>query len=133
MSNMPAEVEAVFATFPSTARDKLNRIRSMIFHAAVDTKVGEITECLKWGQPSYLTAKNIGSTVRLGWSEITPDRVSVYFICNTNLVERFRDLYADQIQFNGNREIYFDLSDAIQETALTHCLSMALTYHRDKT
>lgn len=133
MNTPPADVAAVFATYPSAFRAKLMDIRELIFQAAADTKVGALNECLKWGQPSYLTTPKIGSTVRLGWSEKAPDRASVYFICHTNLVERFRELYPDSFRFDANRVIYFTATDDIPATDLSHCLSMALTYHRDKT
>ena len=132
MNVPPADVAAVFETYPPVYRAKLLEIRAVIFQTATDAKVGDLTECLKWGQPSYLTAPKIGSTIRLGWSEKSPDRASVYFICHTDLVERFRDLYPDGFRFDANRVIYFTASDEIPAKPLSHCLSMALTYHRDK-
>lgn len=132
MNDLPRDVADVFASYPSSHRDKLMAIRALIFQTGIDAKIGKLTECLKWGQPSYLTAPKIGSTVRLGWSAKAPDRASVFFICHTNLVERFREIYPDSFRFDGNRTIYFEASDQIPETNLSHCLSMALAYHREK-
>ena len=133
MTAIPANVEIVFATYPAPARSKLMEFRGLILATAKAENVGEITETLKWGQPSYLTAPKIGSTIRLGWSEKTPERVSVYFICTTHLVDRFRDIYPDTFTYDSGRVIHFDLTETIPETEFSHCLAMALTYHRNKT
>ncbi len=132
MTSIPSDVEATFATYPDRIRDKLLSIRDMIMSAAKDTNVGALTETLKWGQPAYLTAPKTGSTIRLGWSSKHPDRASVFFICHTHLVDRFREIYPDSFNYVDNRELFFHETDTIPETELGHCLAMALTYHRNK-
>lgn len=132
MNAVSKDVAAVFASFPPPAQAKLMEIRLMIYEVAKSENVGPLNETLKWGQPSYLTAPKIGSTVRLGWSEKNPDSVSAYFICTTHLVDRFREIYPNSFEFIANREIRFDLSAPLPEKELSHCLAMALTYHRNK-
>ena len=108
------------------------RLRSLIVEAAASSDgVGEIAETLKWGQPSFAPKKpRIGSSVRLQNND--DGSMSLMFICNTNLVERFREIYADDLNFIGNREIKVQDADNIPENALKHCIAMALTYHLAK-
>lgn len=70
--------------------------------------------------------------VRIDWKPRQPDAYAMYFICSTNLVSTFREIYSDQLVFEGNRSIVFNLDEEIQTDAVSHCVAMALTYHLDK-
>ena len=131
---MPRAVEEVFATYPEEAQRCLLRIRELIFKAAeARPEVGDLTECLKWGQASYLTEKSkSGSTVRIGWSAKKPEEVGVFLNCNTSLVETYREIWPNQLNYVGNREIALSLKDDIPEAVLSSCITMALTYHLNK-
>ncbi len=130
MTNMPADVAEVFQSYQAAQRGTLLKLRQMILDTAERNNLGEIVETLKWGQPAYITRNRTGSTIRLGWSSKKPERASLFFICTTDLISRFRDLYADQFSFEGNREIYFETSAPLPRTPLGHILTMALTYHK---
>ena len=52
----------------------------------------------------------------------------MHFICHTGLIARFRELYGEELAFEGNRTIVIDTSKALPDAALRHCVSMALTY-----
>ena len=105
------------------------QIRSLIFDVAHETEgVGEITEMLKWGQPSYAPLKSrIGSSVRLGVSKSA--HPALFFICHSGLVDRFRELYQNELEFEGNRAILLPSSKPVPEKALRHCIAMTLTWH----
>ena len=124
----------MFTTFPKHARDVLLRIRHLIFETADETDgVGSIEECLKWGEPSYLTVKpKTGSTIRIGWKPDMPDHGNVFFNCQTSLVADMRERYPDEFLFQGNRRLMFALTEPIPEDALRHCFALALTYHSRK-
>ena len=109
-------------------RATLAELRRLIFATAAETPViGELTETLKWGEPSYTPKRpRIGSSVRLGVTK--EGRVAAYFICHTNLVDRFREIYPDTFAFEGNRAILLDPSAPLPESELKHCFAMALTY-----
>lgn len=92
--------------------------------------IGRVEESLKWGEPSYATLA--GSPVRLGWSEKEPEKVGVYFHCQTKLVSTFREVYPEVFTLEGNRGIVFSVGDVIPEKELRHCLELAFTYHRRK-
>jgi hypothetical protein len=58
-------------------------------------------------------------------------RYAVYFHCQTDLVETFRELYPD-LRYGDNRSILLDAGEKLPEKALRHCIGLALTYHLRK-
>jgi len=124
-------VEAVYASYPANSGKQLRDLRQLVLDVAEETPgVGEIEECLKWGQPSFVTKKpKSGSTIRIDAVGDEPGKVAMYFICNTNLVERFREQYPETFDYRGNRALVFDADEALPENELCHCIAMALTYH----
>ncbi len=127
-------VGAVFGAYPKPVRAKLLALRRLIFETARTTKgVGALQETLKWGQPSYLTPQtNSGSTIRIDQVKSAAGQYAVYFHCQTDLVETFRELYPAELRFEGNRSILLDAKDELPRTALRHCVALALTYHLNK-
>jgi hypothetical protein len=132
--SLPPAVEAVFASYPPAVRRKLMAVRRLIFATAAATEgVGPLTETLKWGEPAYLTdASKSGSTIRLGWKAKAPERYALLVHCQTTLVDSYRTLFADELSFEGNRAIVFQVADPLPEGPLGACIAMALTYHRTK-
>ena len=128
-----AAVDAVFDAYPKSVKAKLIAMRKLIFDTAKTTKgVGALEEALKWGQPSYLTPESkSGSTIRIDQVKSSPGRYAVYFHCQTDLVETFRELYP-KLSFSGNRAILLDAADKVPEAELRHCVALALTYHLRK-
>jgi hypothetical protein len=123
-------VEAAFGAYPGRVRARLLALRRLILDTARATEgVGTLEETLKWGQPSYLTAETrSGSTIRIDQVKPAADQYAVYFHCQTNLVETFRELYPE-LRFEGNRAILLDAREKPPEAALRHCVALALTYH----
>jgi hypothetical protein len=130
--DLPDPVAAVFDAYPEPMKSKLLALRRLILETARATEgVGAIEEALKWGQASYLTSETgSGSTVRIDRVK-SADQVAVYFHCQTDLVETFRELYPE-LTYGGNRSILLDAADALPEDALRHCVALALTYHLNK-
>jgi hypothetical protein len=59
-----AKVAAVFKAYPPAVRTRLLALRELVFDVAATTpEVGRLTETLKWGQPSYLTAESGSGTL----------------------------------------------------------------------
>jgi len=129
---MPAEVTAVFSTFPTIVRTRLLEVRELIFEtAAAIESVGPLTETLKWGEPAYLTqATGSGSTIRLGWFRSSERACAVLFNCRTTLIDDFRSQFPDVFAYEKNRAILLDARELLPEAPLRSCLGMALTYHR---
>ena len=94
--------------------------------------MGAIEEALKWGQPSYLTPETgSGSTIRIDRMKSADNQVAVFFHCQTDLVETFRELYPE-LSYSGNRAILLDADKKLPEAELRHCVALALTYHLRK-
>jgi hypothetical protein len=127
-------VDAVFSSYPKPIKAKLLALRRLIFDTAATTNgVGKVQETLKWGQPSYLTPESkSGSTIRIDRIKSSANQYAVYFHCQTDLVETFRELYPKEFSYGGNRSIILDADEKIAGPALRHCVALALTYHLNK-
>jgi hypothetical protein len=127
------KVAAVFSSYPQPLRTRLLALRQLILDTAGNTEgVGRLDETIKWGQVSYLTsATGSGSTVRIDRVKSAANQYAVYFHCQTDLVETFRELYPE-LSYGGNRSILLDTSKALPKQALRHCVALALTYHLNK-
>ena len=129
-----ARVAAVFDAYPKATRAKLLALRKLIFDTAAKTEgVGELEETLKWGQPSYLTtATKSGSTIRIDAIKGDDTRYAAYFICHTNLVETFRELYRGELRVRGQSRHPARREEATAGRELSHCIALALTYQLAK-
>lgn len=123
-------VQQIFEGCPEPVRAHLSRLRQLVKDAAIEEEVGKLDECLKWGQPSYVTVG--GSTVRLGWRIEQGNEVALFFHCQSKLVDTFRELYPEELNFDGNRAIVFSVDEPLPEQNIKHCVSLALTYHSRK-
>lgn len=95
--------------------------------AAATPEIGPLEESLKWGEQSFTPARrNVGSSVRI--AERNDGGLALMFICHTNLVDEFRDLYPDAMTYEGNRAILIAADAAPDREALEHCIALALTY-----
>lgn len=128
------EVAEVFASYPKELKPKLLYLRQLILDVAAETEgVGKLEETLKWGQPSYLTTETkSGSLVRIDQVKPQPNKYAMYFHCQTTLVDTFKEMFRDSFKFQGNRAIIFDKNDRVPVNELRECISLALTYHRDR-
>ena len=124
-------VAQTFEACPLPMRTTLLSLRALIFEVAGEHPgVGVLEETLKWGEPAYLTsASKSGSTIRIAWKAKQPDQVSMFFNCQTNLIETFRTLFPTGLQFVGNREIVLPRGRVLPRTELALCIEAALTYH----
>lgn len=129
-----SEVAAVFDSYPEEIKPTLMFLRQLIFDVASRTNgVGELEETLKWGQPSYLTTQTkSGSFVRIDQIKSQEGKYAMFFHCRTTLVDTFKEMYRGQFEFDGNRSIIFDVQDKVPVKELSHCVSIAFTYHFNK-
>ena len=117
-----------FSTFNGVQGEKLRRLRELIFDvAASDPRIGALSEELRWGDPSYITAvTKAGSTVRLGL--FGKNKIALFFHCKTTLVQSFRETYGDALEYSKNRAIILDPTAMPDESILTSCVHASLTY-----
>ncbi len=113
-------------------RIRIEELRNIVLTIASELKLGgEVEESLKWGGgPSY--SVKTGSPVRMDWKQKTPSRYYLFFNCQTKLVDTFRELYSDSLEFQGNRAIILSLSAPLPEASIKTCLELALTYQKRK-
>ncbi|EMY62785.1 hypothetical protein [Leptospira terpstrae] len=111
--------------------DKVMEIRGWIYELAQsDERIGEIEECLKWGQPSFLTPKTkSGSTIRIG--KVDDLEFALYFNCKTTIAEEIAHEYPEW-NCDGKRALYFKVNQKLSKTKLIACLQKALLYHKRK-
>jgi hypothetical protein len=123
-------VAAKFAGYPVEARRVLLALREIAWDTARSLpEVGGIEETLKWGEPAYSTKSKAGSTVRMDWKAKSPGRCALYFNCQTDLIETFKTLFANDFVFEGNRALVFKLGDAVPTDSVAFCMAAAFTYH----
>ena len=124
-------VKSVFENYPDSVKEKILNLRRIILETAEESEeIIELTETLKWGEPSYLN--KIGSTVRIDWKPKHPNQYAMYFSCSTRLVETFKLIFPSVFSFEGKRAIVFNLDDRINEPALKQCIAAALRYKKVK-
>jgi len=127
-------VKEKLMTYPVEFREKILQIRELIIEKFSENQaLSELTETLKWNEPSYLPkTKNIGTTVRLAWLKSKPNQFGIYFNCQTDLIKKIKLLYGDTFSYEGNRALIFNKNDKLPKRALKDCINMALTYHISK-
>jgi len=124
----------IIAPYSPMARKRLGDLRKLILKVAKGLNgVGQITQALRWGQFSFLTLESgSGSTIRLDGKRNDANSVAVYFHCQSGLIEHFKNLYKDELKFEGKRGIVLDVRAELPEAAIRHCISLALTHHLRK-
>ncbi|WP_368485858.1 DUF1801 domain-containing protein [Pseudoalteromonas sp. SD03] len=123
-------VKVRFDEYPANVRTRLEELRHLILSVATELKLGEVTESIKWGEPSY--SVKTGSPIRLDWKLECPNNYYLFFNCNTKLIDTFRELFNDELEFQGNRAIVLSLLESIPERTIKHCIKLGLTYHQRK-
>jgi len=68
----------------------------------------------------------------MDWKAKTPDTYYLYFICSTQLVNTFRIIFGDEMEFEGDRAIVLDLKEPMPSIALKRCITLALNYQKVK-
>ena len=107
--------------------------REMFHTIAAQAGIGTLDETLKWGQPSWRPIKpRTGATLRMDWDADSPDRLSFYVDCKTDLAARMRDIYPDLPLNDGQRHLAIDIRAPLPEQAVSHLAEMTFSYHRAK-
>ncbi len=127
-------IKQKFDNYPDHIRPKMESLRELIYDVAASTDgVGKLEETLKWGEPAFLTSQTkSGTTIRIDWRPKNPDKLAMYVNCNTSLITTFRAMFADELEFEGNRAVLFPVDKPLPRKRLTICIQMVLRYHLDK-
>lgn len=119
-----------FDSYPAQIKPKMDYLRKLVLEVAEETKLTQLEETLKWGEPSYLAKK--GSTLRMDWKAKTPNQYAMYFKCTSKLVLTFKEVFGDLFKYETTRAIVFTLDDHVPEKELRECIKATLTYHNVK-
>ena len=124
------EVAQVFAQYPPQIKQVLLTIRQWIFEVAGESEqIGQVTECLKWDSPSYVTsAPKSGTTLRLSRPKGNASEYGLFVHCQTSLVEEFKVAYP-HLKYDKNRGVLFDSDQPIAIDIVKQFIYLALTYH----
>lgn len=130
-SNVPKQTRDALSDLPNGLKDKLFSLRELILETAGENPaIGPLEETLKWGEPAFLTnATKAGTTVRINRHNKDDSQYAMYVHCQTDLLDRYRQLYSDKLTFDGNRAVVFNVGKSLPGDAVKHCIAMALTYH----
>ena len=125
------DIQAIYESYPDGIREKCLQIRALIFQVAKNNPaIGPIEETLRWGEPSYIPTKTkSGTVVRLHHYKSKPFDFALYFLCNTTLVETFRELYPNTFRFGGNRALEFMVDDQLALKQIEDCIERAFSYY----
>ncbi len=126
------DVAAVYEGFPEAVREALLSLRQLVFEVAEATPgVGALEECLKWGQPTYVTPETkAGSPLRLACSK--EGKLGVFVHCATRIIPDFRSLFPEGFRFDGTRGVLFEPGEELPLDELRMLVASALTYHARK-
>ncbi|WP_235956113.1 DUF1801 domain-containing protein [Grimontia sedimenti] len=122
---MTEEVKTKFESYPEPVQSRLLQLRELIFVVAAESGVS-VDESLKWGEPSY--AVKGGTPLRFDWKAKAPESVSIYFHCQSLMVDTLREVMPEAFSYSGNRELSFPLNQPFPDIALRVCIEAAFTY-----
>ncbi|PCI74713.1 MAG: hypothetical protein COB20_14725 [SAR86 cluster bacterium] len=127
---MEATIREKFESYPDEIQPSLMRLRELIASVAKEYDLGAVEESLKWGELSYCVKG--GSAIRTGWRPKSPDKIFVFFHCQTKLIETFNEIYGELFSYEGKRAIVLKRSETGSVQELKHCIGLALRYHKLK-
>lgn len=123
LATKPNAISRAFAEFDADSAKVLDQLRELILTQAQVLSV-EVDECLRWGQPSYISP--VGSMLRLGISK--SGHPAIFAHCQTTIIADFAAEFGSDFQIEGNRAITFPTPDAVQADKLCLMIAHALRY-----
>lgn len=137
MESPNIDIQQTFDNYHPQTKKQLLKIRQWIFEIGESSgesasEIGQVQECLKWGDPSYLTSSpKSGTTLILSQLKSEPSKYGLFVHCQTSLIEDFRVAYPD-LPYDKNRGVLFDSQAPIQTDVIKQFIYLALTYHARK-
>lgn len=123
------KIQTAFDAFPPETQSGAMALRALIFQTAKGISgMPAPTECLRWGQPAYITP--IGSTLRIGIPK--SGGFALYAHCQSTIISQFAQTFGMDFQVEGNRAVLFQNKHDIQPEKLRLMIEHALTYKRKK-
>lgn len=84
----------------------------------------KVAVSIKWGQLSF--ASPLGTPIRI--DRFDDERIALFVHCQTTLVEQWREMFGDTLNFSKTRAIILNTNEPLPLNELKMCVQMALTY-----
>jgi hypothetical protein len=125
-----AAVAEILRAYPKPVQEKVLALRALVYKIAEGTEgVGPLEETVRWGQASYLTiASKSGSMIRIDRYRKDDTRCALYFLCQTTLVDSFKEMFGNALAYEGNRALILNVAGELNVPMISQCIEMALTY-----
>ncbi|MEP4248592.1 hypothetical protein [Tateyamaria sp.] len=134
MDQLAPALHDLVARWPEPARRHFLAARGIILDVSETAQIGPLNESLKWGQPAWRPRRpRIGVTLRLDWSDKTPDRLMAFVDCKTDLADQMSTRFPGKFENDGRRALAFDLKAPLPGDAIAQLAQFAFTYYRLKT
>ncbi len=127
---LPPDVARVFDGMPDATEVCARALRDLVMTVADEVGVAPVQETLKWGEPAYLPGR-AGTTVRIS-ADKDGRTCKLLVNCQTSLVDDWRHLFGDRLEFEGSRAVRIDPTGPLDTEALAVCIAGAFTYHQRK-
>ena len=126
---MNKQINEKYKTYPPIVKQKMLNFRELILEVIEKNPDIDFTgEALKWDEPSFLT-KSSGSTLRIDWKKKSPEHVSIFVNCQTKLISIFRELYPDDFEYVGNREVRLPIKRKYSKVKVKKLIELVLKYN----
>ncbi|MED3804695.1 hypothetical protein P4562_22630 [Lysinibacillus xylanilyticus] len=126
MMNKNYDILEIYNNYTDLQQEKLIELKQLIMNVANNLEGINIQESLKWKQLTF-SSKN-GTPIRI--DRFSDSQIGVFVHCQTTLVEEWREIFGDSLEFSKNRAILLSVNNALPIEELTLCIQMALTYHK---
>lgn len=118
-------VNAAYNAMPDTDRSGALTLRHLILNTADEMDdVTNVDECLRWGQPSYISP--IGSTLRIAVPK--SGGFGIYAHCQSSIISDFAGKFGQDFRIDSNRGVLFRTGQDIQPDKLVFLIRHGLRY-----
>ena len=124
-ANLTQQMQAAFDRFEGDDLAGALALRSLILDEADSLGVG-VTECLRWGQPSYISP--IGTALRIGAPKT--GGFALYAHCQTTVIPEFEEQFGSEFEIEGTRAVHFRNKRDLRPSKLRLLIAHGLQYKR---
>lgn len=128
MANTPLtpEMQAAFDRFEGDDLAGALALRALILDEAKSLGIEDVAECLRWGQPSYISP--IGTALRIGAPKTGGFNLHAH--CQTSVIPEFEEQFGSEFEIEGSRTVHFRTADDLHPDKLRLLIAHGLQYKR---
>lgn len=119
-------MQQAFDRFEGADRDGALALRDLILDEARSLGITNVNECLRWGQPSYISP--IGTALRIGAPKT--GGFALHTHCQTSVIPEFEEQFGAEFTIEGSRAVHFQSESEIHPDKLRLMIAHALQYKR---